>query len=63
MAKNETVKLTPEMKNRLETMQDDIDKAKEALTMMKRHGMDTKALEEKLEWAKSVKDDLLKEFS
>jgi len=55
-------KLPPEMKARLETASADIDKAQKAIEIMKSLGMDTTEIQDKLNWAKTVRETLIKEF-
>jgi hypothetical protein len=55
-------KLPPEMKARLDTASTDIEKAQKAIEIMKSLGMDTTEIQDKLNWAKTVRETLLKEF-
>lgn len=57
------VKLPPEMKKRLEDSEDDLARAEHGIEVMAKLGMDTKELKEKLEWSKTVRATLLKEFT
>jgi hypothetical protein len=54
--------LTPEMKSRLNLMTEDVNKARHAIEVLKGLGMETKAIEDKLEWAEQVRKTLLAEF-
>lgn len=56
------IKLTTEMKARLEGTTADIERAQHAIDVLKKIGMDTAELEDKLRWARETKDILLKEF-
>lgn len=56
------IKLTTEMKTRLEGTTPDIERAQHAIDVLKKIGMDTTELEDKLRWAKETKDILLREF-
>jgi len=58
----EPLKLSPEMKARLGLMQEDINKARHAIEVLKSLGMETAAIEEKLEWSDQVRKTLLTEF-
>lgn len=51
-----------ETKARLENLQGDIDRARRGVEVLKSLGMDTKAIEERLDWSENVKKTLLKEF-
>jgi len=55
-------KLPAEMKARLETTNTDIEKAQKAIEVMKSLGMDVSEMQDKLNWAKQVRETLLKEF-
>jgi len=55
--------LPPEMKDRLTGLRSEVQKAKHGIKVMKEMGMDTKDIEEKLDWAESVRDTLLREFT
>lgn len=57
------VRLTPEMRSELEGSSKDIERAEHAIGVLKKLGMNTKELEDKLEWAKTAREVLLKEFS
>ncbi len=54
--------LPKEMVERMEKTGDDIDRAENGIAVMKRIGMDTRELEEKIEWVKNVRKTLLEEF-
>uniref|UniRef100_A0A6H1ZNV6 Uncharacterized protein n=1 Tax=viral metagenome TaxID=1070528 RepID=A0A6H1ZNV6_9ZZZZ len=56
-------KLPEDMKKRMETANVDMDKAQKAIDTMKSLGMDVKEMQEKLDWAKQVRETLLKEFT
>ena len=55
-------KLPPDVQKRLTDQKTDIDKARRAIEVMKSLGMDTKELEDKIDWAAKVRETLLKEF-
>lgn len=57
------VKLPPEVKARLSTMERDINGARRGIAALKDMGMETRALEDRLEWAEGVRKTLLKEFA
>lgn len=57
------VKLPPDMKAQLQDIEGDLKRAESAIKVLKDLGMDTRAIEEKLEWAKHVRATLLKEFT
>ena len=54
--------LPKEMVERLKAGGADIEKAEVALAALKKLGMDTKVIEEKLEWSKMARETLLSEF-
>lgn len=56
------VTLSSEMKAQLGALDKDIASAERAIAALKHIGMDTSALEEKIEWAKGTRDILLEEF-
>lgn len=56
-------KLPKEVTDRLKTQEPDIVKARKMIETMKALGMDTKEMEEKLDWAEKVRTTLLKEFA
>lgn len=56
------VELTPDMKKRLEVLGEDLDRADEAVKLMKNLGMDVKEIEEKNAWSRQVRDTLLANF-
>ncbi|MBA7601423.1 hypothetical protein ES703_08496 [subsurface metagenome] len=56
------IKLTDEEKKHLEVLKGDIEKGEKAISAMKEMGLDVKALEERLNWAKTARDVLLREF-
>ena len=58
----EPFKLPAETRDRLTVMDDDIQKAKKAIQTLKKIGMDTVDMEEKLEWAENTRKLLLTEF-
>lgn len=57
------ITLPPEMAKRLESMDADIAEAKRGSEVMKRLGIDTKDMDEKIAWADEVRRTLLKEFT
>lgn len=57
------LKLPPEVKARLGNMEKDISGARKGIAALKHMGMETRALEDRLEWAEGVRRTLLKEFS
>ena len=56
------VTLPPEMKKKLMEAEGDLERAGHGIEVMKKLGMDTKELEDKLEWSKTVRKTLLEEF-
>lgn len=60
--KRPVLRLPPEMRKDLETAREDVDRAKHAIEVLKKLGMDTTELEAKLEWAETARTTLLKEF-
>ena len=56
-------KLPPETRAELESLVNDIDKAKHAIETLRKLGINTTDLEAKLTWAENVRETLLKEFS
>ena len=56
-------KLPADITRKLTAQENDIEKARKALATMKELGMDTKDLEEKLDWAAKVRETLIKEFA
>lgn len=59
----EPIKLPAETKRRLEEMDRELKAAESALAVMKDLGLDTKTLDDKLEWSKKVREQLLEKFS
>ena len=57
------VKLPDEVKMRLAAVAKEIAAARRAIEALKNMGMETRALEDKLEWAEGVRKTLLSEFS
>ena len=57
------VKLTPEMKRRLEDSKKDEAGLERAIGVLKELGLDVKEIEDKHIWAKKARDILLKEFA
>jgi len=57
------IKLTDEEKGHLEALKGDIEKGKKAIAAMKAMDMDVKALEERITWAETARDVLLREFT
>lgn len=56
------VKLPTEMTKKLMEAEDDIDRAAKGLEVLEKLGMETRELREKLEWSRTVRETLLKEF-
>lgn len=56
------IKLPAEVKTRLEDVKEDMERARHGIEVLKRLGMDTRELEEKLEWAEKARDTMLTEF-
>ena len=56
------IMLTDEEKKQLNALSGDIEKGEKSISIMKDLGMDVKTLEERLVWAKTARDVLLKEF-
>lgn len=56
------VELSAEMKMQLKNLDKDISSAEKAVEALKKIGMSTAALEEKLQWAKDTRKILLEEF-
>ena len=56
------VKLPEETRVKLGTMERDIAGARRGIAALKNMGMETRALEDRLEWAEGVRKTLLKEF-
>lgn len=57
------VKLPDEVKVRLNKMDTEVAAARRAIAALKKMGMETRALEDRLEWAEGVRKTLLSEFS
>jgi len=57
------VKLPDDMKVRLGKMKDEISGARRGIAALKNMGMETRALEDRLEWAEGVRKTLLSEFT
>ena len=57
------VKLPPDMTTKLNDMTAELEKAEHSIEVLKKMGMETGPLEEKLEWSKHVRQTLLDEFS
>lgn len=57
------IKLSPEAKQRLIDSEGDIERAEHSLKIIRELGMDTRELDEKLAWSKTVRATLLKEFT
>lgn len=56
------LKLPIEMKTRLHTMEKEINGARRAIESLKKMGMETRVLEDRLDWATEVRKTLLAEF-
>lgn len=59
---NDLFKLSPDIRQKLEDMVKDIEAAKSAIQTLQKLGIDTRVLEDKLNWAAEVRETLLKEF-
>lgn len=64
MAEEETAKLTlpKELRDNLNNLESDFEKADNAMASLEKLGMDTAELKDKLSWAKKTRDVLLKDF-
>lgn len=60
--KTQTLKLPAEIRTSMLASEERIEKAKHALGVMKKLGMDVSGLEGKLAWAEEVRSTMLKEF-
>lgn len=60
---NQLFTLPKEMQDRMKGAAVDFEKAQKAIEVMKTLGMDVRELQDKLEWAKGVRETLLKEFT
>lgn len=56
------IKLPDGMANDLKKLEGDLEKADHAIEVLKKLGMETGPLEEKLSWSKNVRKTLLDEF-
>lgn len=56
------LKLTPEVRKRMEGLAEDIKRAEHGVEVMKELGMDTKILEGRIAWAKKARTIMLREF-
>jgi len=57
------LKISPETKARLEASIAETARIREAMEKLKELGIDTLAIEEKLNWAEKARDILLKDFA
>ena len=57
------IKLTDDQKKRLDSAGPDIEEAERAIEVLDRLGVDPSDLKDKLTWAKTTRETLLKEFS
>ena len=57
------IKLSAADKKKLEDLSGDIEKGEKAVKALKEMDIDVKDIEEKIEWAKTARDVLLKEFT
>lgn len=57
------IKLPPERVKELEASRVEMRRARAAIEVLKKAGMETKTLEEKLVWAEEMQEMLLKEFT
>lgn len=65
MAKGEVVdlmKLSPDVRANLESMDTDIKSARNSITVLKKLGMDVRVLDDKLKWAENIRKTLISEF-
>jgi hypothetical protein len=56
------VRLSDEQKKRLGELDDNVQRARQELEVMRRLGLDVTAIEEKLDWADETRKVLLQEF-
>lgn len=56
------ISLAPEVRQRIEDMQVDIESAEHNIGLMKELGFETKDIQDKLTWAKKAREILLREF-
>jgi len=56
------IELTEAQKKRLKETDEDVERAEHAIGVLETLGMDVTELKAKIEWAKSAKDLMLKEF-
>jgi len=61
-AEENAIKLSAADKKQLEDLSVDIKRGEKAIAALKELDVDVKGIEEKLQWAKSARDMLLKEF-
>ena len=57
------IKLTDDQKKRLDSAGPDIEEAERAIELLDGLGVDASDLKDKLMWAKTTRETLLKEFS
>lgn len=57
------IKIPPEVAQQLRDMEATVDGARRDIATLKKLGLDTKALEEKLEWADEARKTLLTSFA
>jgi len=57
------IKLTEDQKKRLDSAGADIEGAERAIEVLDKLGVDASDLKDKLNWAKTTRETLLKEFS
>lgn len=65
MANDKTINvmvLPVEVRKQLESLNNDIDKARNAVATLKKVGVDVSSIESKLQWAEEVRTTLLAEF-
>ena len=55
--------LPAEITDRLKNMEDQISQAEQGTAAMKKLGLDTSDIDDKITWAKEVRETLLREFS
>lgn len=61
--KTEPIRLPPDIEKQLRNLTPDFDNSDRELAVMEQLGMDTRAVKEKLQWAKEVRKTLLREFT
>lgn len=59
----ERIKLPPKVATELQDLRGTVAQARHDISVMKKLGMDTKMLEDKLDWAEKARETMLKEFT